>query len=251
MMNCADATALIELRLTGELDRARTEALSAHLQACSACAFELARVKEFNERFRAEILADRVDTLPLDSRVMARIASQRALRRTWITAGISVAAVMLAGLIGYRTLFPRTAQAVYAAAARDHRYEVVDRNPRKWQTDSGSILDLVVRRGVAASIIPAFAPAGYRLAEGKLCLLNGQIFLHLVYTNGRENYSVYVGPGEEGKSLAVSAISAADVGAEHVAGFDYGTRKALVVTDQPDGAAVRLASYAASKILNN
>jgi len=109
--------------------------------------------------------------------------------------------------------------------------EIVDRQPGKWFTDRASIEELARRQGVPGPSIDASAPAGYHLAKGKLCRLDGKIFPHLVYVK------VYVN-GSESETQ----------GAEHIAGFQDREVKALIVTEQSRDAALRLARSVAAVI---
>ncbi len=101
----------------------------------------------------------------------------------------------------------------------------------------------------------ALAPAGYRPEHGKLCRLNGRVFLHLVYTDGAHEFSVFlrerdagVLPGEPRDSVNGRSLHAADVGDEHLGCFDTDRLRAMVVTDQPGEAALSIARLAAATL---
>ena len=136
---------------------------------------------------------------------------------------------------------PRT-MPVDAAAARDHRLEIMDRQPRKWLTDRASIEDLAGQQGLSGSVIAAMAPAGYRVGQGKLCRLDGRVFLHLVYTNGAANFSVFLQNTQE--IAGARPIYTDKLGTEHIAGFEIHGLTALIVTEQSGNAALRLARRA-------
>jgi hypothetical protein len=165
-----------------------------------------------------------------------------------VLAAISVAALVLAGVVGIWAFLSRT-KPVYAAAARDHRWEIVDGQPRKWITNRASIYALAARQGVSSSLIAAVAPPGYRLVEGKLCRLDGRIFLHLVYANGLANFSVFLrrpdGNVPAGTSREILAVTQ---GAEHIAGFEDPQLSALIVTEQSGNAALAFARSAAANL---
>jgi hypothetical protein len=140
-----------------------------------------------------------------------------------------------------------------ADAARDHRVEVVEHQRRTWLTDAAAIDALAVRQGLSAPAAEAIAPAGYRLERGKLCRLGGRVFLHLVYSNGAREFSLYLrdrAPSEAfpGISRAIAAGLNFDLGAEHVAQVPSARFTALVVTDESQNATRDIARFAATHL---
>lgn len=225
-MNCRDI-----------LESAQAEQVAEHVRICPSCARELAQQQAFDSLLRASILAEPVDCARVERNVRQSIASQS---RRWMFAAAGIAAVLLLAL-GIRAALALRTTPVFAAAARDHRLEIVDGQPRKWFTDRGAIEGLAGGQGVSASALEAIAPAGYRLAKGKLCRLDGQFFLHLVYVNGSENFSVFLRHADGSRT-----IHAETQGAEHVAGFQEHQLTTLIVTEQPGDAAERFARSAAA-----
>jgi anti-sigma factor RsiW len=241
LMNCSDISKFAPLYLAGELDSAREQAFSAHLRSCPACKRELGQQTAFDEQLRNSVLAEPVDNSSIDQRVRAVISSEHRTRRTWMFAAAGLAAALILAIIGYRATVLSRTKPVYAAAARDHRMEIVDGQPRKWSTDYASIEKLAGREGLSGSVAAKFAPAGYRLAQGKLCLLDGRVFLHLVYKNDAGDFSLFLRRSDQASPFGIQTNTFA---AEHVAGFQHGTLRALIVTDQPGDAALRLAKLA-------
>lgn len=238
-MNCTDVWQLAPLYLSGELDSARAGQFSAHLRVCDSCAREIGQQKAFDSLLRAEVLSEPIDSAGVERMVRQSIAAE-SRRRVLLVAG--VAAVLALAVFGIRTALRPASTPVYAAAAWDHRIEIVEGQPREWFTDAASIENLARSQGIAESAVHALAPAGYRLARGKICFLNGQLFLHLVYASasGRsENVSLFLRRADGNRS-----IHAETRGAEHVAGFQEHQLTALVVTEQPGNAAERLARSA-------
>jgi hypothetical protein len=97
--------------------------------------------------------------------------------------------------------------AAFHEAARDHRLEVVEHRPRRWQAK-------------APEALPA-APANYRLEHSKICRIEGKPVLHLVYTDGSHEVSVYVN--------AAAGTGDTDVDGQHVTAFHTGRMSGLVV----------------------
>jgi anti-sigma factor RsiW len=244
LMNCSDISKLAPLYLAGELEPARAETFSAHIRSCPACKREVGQQTAFDELLRTSVLAEHIDTWSIDQRVRAGIgAGQRnSRRRMFATAGL--AAALLLVVIGYITMVSSRTKPIYAAAARDHRMEIVDRQPRKWFTDHASIERLAGHEGLSSSVAADFAPAGYHLAQGKLCRLDGRVFLHLVYaedSNDAGNFSLFLRRADD---ASVRDIHANTFAAEHVAGFQRGPLQALIVTEQPGDSVLRLAKFA-------
>ena len=245
-MNCDERAELTPLYLSGELDHARTAAFQSHLESCSICAREIEQHGEIEARLREEFLRERLETAALERNIATKIAG-RVKRETTvrtITIAASVAAILLAGTIVYRSHL----QAELAAhAAQDHHREVIDREPRRWVSEPNAVEELARREGVAVEAIAAlntsFPQAGYHFERAKLCRLGKSRFLHLVFSDGVQEFSIFLAPGQAVKS---AKIVCADLGPDHVAAFRDAQVQAFVVTDQPGDAALRLARSAAS-----
>jgi anti-sigma factor RsiW len=248
-MNCSDILKFAPLYLAGELEPSRAEAFSAHLGYCPACSGELGQQAAFDEILQTSMLAEHIDTWSVDQRVRAGIGTERNSRR-WLFALAGIAAAILLVIVaGYQAMISFRTKPVYAAAARDHRMEIVDRQPRKWFTDLASIEKLGVRAGLSGFAAASFAPAGYHLAQAKLCLLDGRVFLHLVYAedsnagsqNDADDFSLYLRKSDDASYAMAWGLHTGTFAAEHVAGFQHGPLKALIVTEQAGDSVVRLA----------
>jgi anti-sigma factor RsiW len=104
-------------------------------------------------------------------------------------------------------------QRLYADAALDHRQEVVEHQPRRWRTDPAEIEKLAARYQLRD--VASLAPSGYRLEHAKMCGLDGKPALHLVYTNGVQEISLFV-LSQTGRDRGISATG---VGNVHLAAF--------------------------------
>lgn len=238
-MNCAAVLNLAPLYLTGELEAERAAELAAHIKDCASCAWELGQQKAFDAMLREAVLAEDVDSSRVERNVRLIVGEPvgQGSGRRWMFALAGLAAVLLVAV------FLMRARPVYAAAAKDHRLEIVELQPRHWSTERASIAALARRQGVPDSAIDGIAPAGYHLAQGKLCFLDGKIFLHLVYLNEAGKVSVFLRPADR-----VEAVHAESHGAEHVAGFQDRKLSALFVTEQSGDAAMQFARSAAAVI---
>jgi len=138
---------------------------------------------EFDQQLRDAILAEPVDTSALDARIRSHTRSVG--RGKWIAA-IGIAALLALAIGGY-FWFPKRSEIVCSDAQRDHRIEIVESSPRKWLTQPQAIQALAAKQSV-----PLPQPAGYNLQRGKLCRLGGHVFLHLVYSDGSHEVSLFL-----------------------------------------------------------
>ena len=218
-MNCAEVTDLAPLYLSGELAGAERNRFAAHLASCPACRREIEQQASLDERLVRALERDLPDTTRLQERFRNRIAAERS-RRTWVAAGVAAAIAGIYGLVSFASA-PR----LYKDAARDHRVEVVEQQPRRWRTGPTGIEPLAAQSGLTFAQAAALAPAGYSLERAKICGLDGQRMLHLVFANGTLKYSVYVRPHE----TARRDIRMIRSDSEQVAAFETGRFTAVVV----------------------
>jgi anti-sigma factor RsiW len=234
-MNCTDVEELSSSYLAGGLSTPVSAEFAAHVQACASCK----RVVEMDTRLRRAMLSEAVDSSAIDASVKRRIGGSVRRRRVSIAAGI--AAMLIAAVFIYRNAI--AVNPVYADAALDHRQEVVEHEPRTWVSGADAIMALGDRQGLADPALAAFSPQGYRLEGARLCRLNGKVFLHLVYTNGQHEISVFMCRPD--RTHARSA-GTARVGSEYVAAFETERVSGLVVAEQSRDRAVAVARYASS-----
>ena len=262
-MNCRDIAELAPLYSSGELEAPGAAVFQSHLKTCSSCADEMERQAYFDARLREIVLSDDIDVNPMNRRVRLQIASvSRAnarpnrlgpVRRRWTAAAMGIAAVLLLFSWGYYDLFGRRVAGVYAAAAADHRIEVVELQSREWVGDSGQIKALAQEEGVPESAVFALASGKYHLNRARLCRLDGRVFLHLVFSDGGQEFSVYLRhrdskslPGQSLETANGKSLHASDFNNEHVASFETPQLTFVVVTDQSEVAALNIARFASS-----
>jgi hypothetical protein len=260
-MTCSDVAELAPLYLSGELDSQSAAEFDAHLKICAACMGELETQAGLDSRLREALLAEEVDASRVNQRVRGLIASEtvEALvpalrtkhRRRWVSASMGVAASLILLALGY-LLVPGNVARVYADAAADHRDEVVDQQPRRWVTDPAKIAALTESEGISRAVPAALAPV-YRLERAKVCWLDGRSFLHLVYSDGTGEFSLYLRargrlPGAIRGIANGGSLRIPSSGAERLLSFENSRLVAVVVTDQPDDAALRFARAVSAAI---
>ncbi|MGD0956814.1 MAG: zf-HC2 domain-containing protein [Candidatus Acidiferrales bacterium] len=261
-MNCSDIAELAPLFLSAELDRQRAAAFDAHLKSCPACMQELERQARLDAELREAVAWEPVDAGSVDRRVRERISAEAGgsarpapLHRRWVIAVIGAAAALLLVGAGYRGLLgPRVAR-VYADAAMDHRLEVVQKAPRPWKVDPSDVAALAETQGVPMSVPVALSSGAYHLERAKLCFLDGRMFLHLVYSDGTQEFSVYLRqraaeslPGRARETDNGRVLHTSNPGNEHVASFQTDLLTVMVVTDQSADTALRFARFAATAL---
>jgi anti-sigma factor RsiW len=241
-MNCDDVSSLAPLFLSRELDPGRREAIAEHLRTCAHCNREIAEQTALDQLIHDSVFAEQADVSRVEQNV------RRAMRsgsRPRVLAAVAVAAVVLLAFAGYWVLLSSRAGAIFSAAARDHRREIVQAQPRKWQTDQAAIERLAAGQGLSPAAIASIAPAGYRLDQGRLCFLNGRLFVHLLYSNSSGNFSLFL---REQETPHFRAAGPGAYASEHVAGFQKAALTALVVTEESNEAAMHLANSIASAL---
>jgi anti-sigma factor RsiW len=213
-MTCAEIQELSPQYLSGELNAQRTFEFAAHLASCADC--------DLDQRLRASVLSEEVDTSRLEQALRNRIRANRRHVPGWAVAAAAGIALAIAGGLAYRAFFGPQTPPLCVAAAQDHRREIVNGEPKRWLTDLSAIQTIAEKQGVPASAITALATTGYRLERGRLCSLKKQIFLHLVYTKDGGEFSVYLR----------SRGSEASVGPEGLAYFQTDRLTAMFVDEQ-------------------
>jgi len=245
-MNCDQIQQSAPAFLSGELTGDRAVEFQAHLASCAECRLDIASQVELDARLRRQVLADQPDASALDRRVLEAIAVQpkrRFVSMRLAAAGIA-AVLILAIVVAVRSQLRAQPVELCADAARDHLREIVNQEPRRWTSDRAGIDALAKRVGLGPQGHGTLA-GGYQLERGRLCRLDGRVFLHLVYSNGSREFSLFLasaGAFTDGASFAT------DVSGEHVATLQSGRERAVVVTEEPGDAARSLARIAMSSL---
>jgi len=290
-MNCREINELLPLHSCGELDPARAVDFAAHLCECPKCG-DLVRRQEYydarlreivfsddestggdaaadrvNQKVRLEIASSRVTSFPSISSPASSSFTSSGARRL-AAAVMGIAALLVFAMLGYHGLFSTHVARVYADAAQDHQLEVVEQQPRPWLTDPEKIALLGTRVGVPESAVLTLAPPNYHLVRGKICLLDGYAFLHLVFSDGTPSdgtpsggaheFSLYLRPRGVGQLPRASqhvaqatdgtTIGECGVGSDHVAAFETPRLTVLLVTDQSAEAGSALAGAISSDL---
>jgi anti-sigma factor RsiW len=198
-MNCSDVQHLMPLHLSGELDSASMSQFERHVEECPACQREIEEHQEFNEGIRAALLSEFVDTTAVRRRVLAEIQRERPVSMFTIAGHpFQAAFAIAAGLIIMLTIGATYGDdARYEQASLDHVREVVSAERVGWRTQSSSIGQLVSQCMTTPPELRQLAIPGYQLLRGKECGIAKTPYIHLVYGNGSQQFSMYVLEGDE------------------------------------------------------
>ncbi len=267
-MNCTEAEYLAPLYWSNELEPKVIAELEEHLSDCAECARELQAQSQFDELLRNAVDQNAIDQQlinPQDVRTRVRRemrASESLWRRIFAGTALRLAAVsavlliLLGGSLFYvsrQRAFERT---LYADAADDHHDEVMAHLVDSyWRYRVADIQDLLQSWVGQTTLAQALTPKGYHLARARLCELQTQIYVHLVYGDGIHEVSIFV-RRKEAETLAGRAIGSINGKSLHaqfvkdlqVAGFQSRDLTILVVTDMPRRDCLEIARQAASRV---
>jgi anti-sigma factor RsiW len=193
-MNCSDLQYLMPLQLSGELDSASMAQLERHVNECPACQEQIEEQQDLNKGIRAALLSESVDTTALRMRVLNEVKGKGTVSiintaRHPIRIALAVAAGLLIVLaVGAAN----RDNARYEQASLDHVDEVVRAGHREWRTQGNSIGQLISQCMKTPPQLEQLSIPGYQLLRGKECGISRSRYIHLVYSNGAQQISMYV-----------------------------------------------------------
>ncbi|HTS50324.1 MAG TPA: hypothetical protein VMH05_20400 [Bryobacteraceae bacterium] len=198
---------------------------------------------ELDRQLRQEILAEPFDVSALEHRIRKAIAP-RFPRRLLVAASAAFLLLLCVfASVGLRTWFTLQPSQVCSDAARDHLREIVRREPRRWIFETAGIDALGRQLGVSPAAHSRFVVPGYRLDRGKLCVLSGRLFLHLVYSNGTREFSLFLA-----HDSAPGGYFDADFSGQYTASVESNQTRAVIVTSESKAAARNLVRVAANAL---
>ena len=239
-MNCHDVRRLAPLFLSGEMSVADVGSYGEHLAECGECSRELEEQRALDARLAgAFATAEMPDASAVEQRVRRQI---RQPRRRWLTAVAAAMVAMMAASYGvWRLSAPPK---VFADAARDHRIEVVEKQSRKWRMAVAEIDAVTRENGLTFTQASALAPTGCSLDRAKICRLDGQRTLHLVFRNAVREFSVYVRP-RAGNAVEMRTVAR---DSERISGIETTRFQVLVVSAGSADECEELARWTASRL---
>jgi hypothetical protein len=192
---------------------------------------------EIDHRLREAYAREPVDASGVGAAI--RLSTGRQIRRR-LAWRFAIAASVLAALGGYWAMRRTPEPKIFSAAALDHRTEVVQGAPRHWRTSSAEIDTLLIRAGLAGRKTDI---TGFQLLRAKMCGLDGRRVLHLVYSDGKAEYSLFL--FSDAPNVPLGKMRE---GAERIIGIRHGIRHGLAVGDGSDAECGRFAQAAAARL---
>lgn len=193
-MRCDEAEGLLAPHISEGLDDATEREVALHLDGCAACRARLQQEYELNRLILAAVSrgTSRVDSLV--QRIETALDGMPAHPRLvfpgrWAILAGSAAVVLLFAVAIVRFTASDPMHLLCQDAVDDHRTEVVQHEPRHWQTGRTEITDLA-RRTIPGMKLPERV-AGLPLEKGRICGLLQATALHLVYGQGSREVSVF------------------------------------------------------------
>ena len=257
-MNCSETNLLLSLYLSSELAAPEMAAFELHVQQCRACARKLGSARDCDDLLRDAFAQQSLETRELRKRISREIRKSDRRRFTFdsplVRAAIAAAIVLAFATVFYFVFFSGSSQTVYAAARDDHYVEVVQRDPRPWLETPAGIKDFVRAELGDPEFLDRFAPSGYELKRALHCYLQHQRYVHLVYANGTQEISIYVGLSAakfQGSSVEVAngcALYAAELNPFAIAGFRSQKYTVLVVSQLPRAENLKIARETALRL---
>jgi Putative zinc-finger len=242
-MTCQEVRTLAPLYLSGEMEAADRASFTAHLNACPACAREMDWQIRLDSHLAGALAAEDPGSNRVEERFWTGLSAMRRRRRN--LTGALVAASLIAGVAFFSLLSRKPAvPSSFAEAARDHWSEVVQMQPRHWRSTPTDIEAVAAPHGLSYAQVAALGLPGYTLEHAKNCGIGGQRMLHLVFTNGRQEYSVYINPNQAAKA----SIRMVQFGTEQIAGFETGRFRAMVAMVGPQSECEGAARLTASRL---
>jgi anti-sigma factor RsiW len=209
-MNCSYFEQVTDAYLSGEIEGPEWRV---HLDNCPDCAAKLRSESDFDLVVKQAVHSDRLQTRQIEAHVRAAIRQSHPIwsRPIMVMFRNGIAAMIVFGTLAIASLgYARgriDRSAICVDAADDHQEEVVGKAPRKWRSDANEIAALSQRIAGDPSIPQRIAPAGYQLIGARVCLLHGKRYMHLDYSDGSKEISLFVGHQDDRKTLFARVLS--------------------------------------------
>src|SRR5579859_8154294 len=227
-MICSYYEQVTDAYLSGEIENPEWRS---HLDECPNCAAKLRAESDFDLVIRHAVNEERVQTRQLEAHVRSAIRkSQPWNRPVFVMLRYAVAASVVFGTLAIATFGYAKARvdrsAVCVDAVDDHQEEIVGKAPRKWKSDMKAVEALSQKMTGDPTVAEHVAPTGYHLIGARICVLHGKSYMHLDYSDGNNEISLFVRRQDDDKTLSARvlrffALRAAD--AERMDGLTVGS----------------------------
>jgi hypothetical protein len=197
-MNCPNYELVTDAYLSGEIENPEWQS---HLLYCPNCTARLQSESDFDLIIKHAVNEERLQTRQLEAHVRAAIRKSRpSFWFLWSSPMVAlrygVAATVLFGTLALATFGYAKGRmdhsATCADAADDHQEEIVDRSPRRWKADPKAVEALSQRVVGDPSVPERVTPPGYHLIGARVCILHGKNYMHLDFSDGSNEISLFV-----------------------------------------------------------
>lgn len=194
-MNCPNYEQVTDAYLSGEIENPEWQN---HLECCPSCTAKLESESDFDLIVKHAINEERLQTRQLEAHVRAAMRKSNPFWRVpvWQTVRYGVAAVVVFGTLALATFgYAKDRMdltATCADAADDHQQEIVDKAPLQWRSNPGDVEALSQRFVGDPSVPERVTPAGYHLVGARICILHDKKYMHLDYSDGSNEISLFV-----------------------------------------------------------
>lgn len=194
-MNCPNYEKVTEAYLLGEIDSPEWRS---HLDRCPSCAAKLESESDFDLIIKHAVNEERLQTRQLEAHVRSAIRQQKS---RWVPPLFGVIRYAAAAVIVFGTLALATfgyakgkmdLSATCADAVDDHQQEIVGKAPLKWRSNPQEVEALSKRIVGDPSVPDRITPAGYHLVGARICILHGKNYMHLDFSDGSNEISLFV-----------------------------------------------------------
>lgn len=193
-MNCPYIDSVTDAYLSGEIENPQWRT---HIAGCAWCSSKLSEEADLDLLLKHALTEKPLQTQRLEARIRHSISHSPSPVRPSIMAfryAASAMVILLAlslATFGYaKSRIDRTA--ICVDAADDHREEVIDNAPRKWKIDPQQIQALSQKMTGDPALAQRMTIPGYQFSGARTCYLHGKRYMHLRYSNGTNEISVFL-----------------------------------------------------------
>ena len=202
-MNCPYYEQVTEAYLSGEIEGPQWHT---HLRTCLDCAAKLRAESDFDLVIKNAITEERLQTRQLESHIRSAIRKSSPWRSSMFVAmRYAIAAAVVFAALSIATFgYARgriDLSAICVDAVDDHREEILDKAPRRWRTDPVKIAALSQKLTGDPALPERIVPLGYHLVGGRICDLHGKPYMHLDYSDGSNEISLFLRHKDEPNGL--------------------------------------------------
>lgn len=226
-MNCPYYEQVTEAYLSGEIE---TPQWHSHLQSCLDCTAKLRAESDFDLVIKHAVTEERLQTRQLESHIRSAIRKSSPWRPSMFVMRYAIAAAVVFAALSIVTFgYARgriDLSAICVDAVDDHREEVVDKAPRRWRSDPERLAALSQKLTGDPALPQRVVPPGYHLVGARICDLHGKPYMHLDYSDGSNEISLFLRHREEPNTVSSRVLDWFRPNwarAEHIDGLTVGS----------------------------